>query len=94
MPDQDPLAFLTQQLDAWRRAGTWQPLRVLESESAPESRFVPDGVGQFDHVHVVMVTPWGLLLSLFPKRHADALQFPCRCLFRLVRAWFERVAPP
>ena len=39
MPHQDPLAFLGDQLDAWRKAGTWQPLRVLESESAPESRF-------------------------------------------------------
>src|SRR5580704_19593319 len=39
MPHQDPLAFLEEQLDGWRRAGTWQPLRVLESESAPESRF-------------------------------------------------------
>src|SRR5262249_27424708 len=35
----DPLAFLGEQLDAWRKAGTWQPLRVLESESAPVSRF-------------------------------------------------------
>jgi glycine C-acetyltransferase len=39
MPHPDPLAYLTEQLDAWRKAGTWQPLRVLESESAPESRF-------------------------------------------------------
>jgi glycine C-acetyltransferase len=36
---QDPLQFLGEQLDAWRQAGTWQPLRVLESESVPESRF-------------------------------------------------------
>lgn len=35
----DPLEFLGEQLAAWRRAGTYQPLRVLESESAPESRF-------------------------------------------------------
>jgi len=34
-----PLAYLGEQLSAWRQAGTWQPLRVLESESAPESRF-------------------------------------------------------
>src|SRR2546421_3399903 len=34
-----PLAYLGEQLAAWRRAGTYQPLRVLESESAPESRF-------------------------------------------------------
>jgi glycine C-acetyltransferase len=34
-----PLDFLSEQLAAWRQAGTYQPLRVLESESAPESRF-------------------------------------------------------
>src|SRR5216684_2524753 len=35
----NPLAYLGEQLAAWRQAGTYQPLRVLESESAPESRF-------------------------------------------------------
>src|SRR5690242_7415018 len=35
----DPLAFLAAQLDAWRKAGTYQRLRVLESASAAESRF-------------------------------------------------------
>src|SRR6202789_363866 len=35
----DPLAYLGEQLDAWKRAGTYQRLRVLESESAAESRF-------------------------------------------------------
>src|SRR5882724_10211345 len=35
----NPLAYLGEQLAAWREAGAWQPLRVLESESAPESRF-------------------------------------------------------
>jgi len=34
-----PLAYLGEQLSAWRQAGTWQPLRVLQSESVPESRF-------------------------------------------------------
>jgi glycine C-acetyltransferase len=34
-----PLHFLSEQLAAWRQAGTFQPLRILESESAPESRF-------------------------------------------------------
>src|SRR3954471_16996168 len=34
-----PLDYLGEQLAAWRQAGTWQPLRVLQSESAPESRF-------------------------------------------------------
>jgi glycine C-acetyltransferase len=35
----DPLAYLGEQLEAWKRAGTYQRLRVLESESAAESRF-------------------------------------------------------
>ena len=35
----DPLAYLGAQLDEWRTAGTYQRLRVLESESAAESRF-------------------------------------------------------
>jgi len=35
----DPLAYLGEQLATWRKAGTYQPLRILESESAPESRF-------------------------------------------------------
>jgi glycine C-acetyltransferase len=35
----NPLSYLTDQLDAWRKEGTYQRLRVLESESAAESRF-------------------------------------------------------
>ncbi|MGO4881533.1 MAG: glycine C-acetyltransferase [Bryobacteraceae bacterium] len=35
----DPLAYLGEQLEAWKQAGTYQRLRVLESESAAESRF-------------------------------------------------------
>jgi len=35
----DPLAYLGTQLEAWRKAGTYQRLRVLESASAAESRF-------------------------------------------------------
>ncbi len=35
----DPLAYLGEQLDSWKRAGTYQRLRVLESETAAESRF-------------------------------------------------------
>jgi glycine C-acetyltransferase len=34
----DPLTYLGEQLAAWRKAGAYQPLRVLQSESAPESR--------------------------------------------------------
>jgi glycine C-acetyltransferase len=33
-----PLSFLSEQLDTWRSAGTFQQLRVLESACAPESR--------------------------------------------------------
>jgi glycine C-acetyltransferase len=35
----NPLAFLGDQLDEWRKEGTYQRLRVLQSESAPMSRF-------------------------------------------------------
>jgi glycine C-acetyltransferase len=35
----DPLAYLGEQLEAWKKAGTYQRLRVLQSESAAEARF-------------------------------------------------------
>jgi glycine C-acetyltransferase len=35
----NPLAYLGEQLEAWKQAGTYQRLRVLESESAARSRF-------------------------------------------------------
>jgi glycine C-acetyltransferase len=35
----DPLSYLGEQLEAWKRAGTYQRLRILESESAAEARF-------------------------------------------------------
>ncbi|MBS1854862.1 MAG: glycine C-acetyltransferase [Acidobacteria bacterium] len=35
----NPLAYLHDQLEDWRTQGTYQRLRVLESESAAESRF-------------------------------------------------------
>jgi len=35
----DPLAYLHDQIEAWKSEGTYQRLRVLESESAAESRF-------------------------------------------------------
>jgi glycine C-acetyltransferase len=38
-PRLDPLAYLGDQLADWRRAGTFQRLRILEGASAPESRF-------------------------------------------------------
>src|SRR5580698_6403873 len=34
-----PLAYLSEQLDSWRQAGTYQRLRVLESACEPISRF-------------------------------------------------------
>nr|MDQ2900728.1 aminotransferase class I/II-fold pyridoxal phosphate-dependent enzyme [Acidobacteriota bacterium] len=39
MTTTDPLAYLREQLNDWRKAGTYQRLRVLESGSAAESRF-------------------------------------------------------
>jgi glycine C-acetyltransferase len=35
----NPLAYLTDQIGQWKTAGTYQRLRVLESEAAAESRF-------------------------------------------------------
>ncbi len=35
----NPLSYLTDQLNQWRQEGTYQRLRVLQSESAAESRF-------------------------------------------------------
>src|SRR5579863_1651869 len=34
-----PLSYLHDQLESWKREGTYQRLRILESESAAESRF-------------------------------------------------------
>src|SRR5579872_1863872 len=34
-----PLAYLSEQLESWRQAGTYQRLRVLESACEPISRF-------------------------------------------------------
>ena len=35
----DPLSYLHDQLDQWRREGTYQQLHILQSASAAESRF-------------------------------------------------------
>ena len=35
----DPLGYLTEQLESWRRAGTYQRLRELQSACEPEARF-------------------------------------------------------
>ena len=40
----NPLSYLHDQLESWRKEGTYQRLRVLESECAPESRFDGKGV--------------------------------------------------
>jgi glycine C-acetyltransferase len=39
VPGGNPLAYLGEQLEAWKKGGTYQRLRVLESASAAESRF-------------------------------------------------------
>ena len=39
MMTSNPLAYLHDQLEEWKRAGTYQRLRILESESAAEARF-------------------------------------------------------
>jgi glycine C-acetyltransferase len=35
----NPLSYLGEQLEAWRKAGTYQRLRILESPTAAESKF-------------------------------------------------------
>ena len=35
----DPLAYLGEQLEVWKQAGTYQRLRILQSESAADARF-------------------------------------------------------
>ena len=39
MTTANPLSYLTEQLESWRKAGTYQRLRVLESPCEPMSRF-------------------------------------------------------
>ena len=39
MTTANPLSYLSEQLDAWKKAGTYQHLRVLESPCEPVSRF-------------------------------------------------------
>jgi glycine C-acetyltransferase len=39
MTTANPLAYLSEQLDAWRKAGSYQRLRVLESACDPIARF-------------------------------------------------------
>ena len=39
MTTTNPLSYLSDQLEAWHKAGTYQRLRVLESPCEPVSRF-------------------------------------------------------
>src|SRR5579864_1246835 len=39
MTTANPLSFLSEQLESWRRAGTYQRLRILESPCEPFSKF-------------------------------------------------------
>src|ERR1700758_431353 len=39
MTTANPLGYLSEQLEAWRKAGSYQRLRVLESPCEPVSRF-------------------------------------------------------
>ena len=63
----NPLDYLGAQLAAWRAAGTYQPLRILESESAPESRF--DG-----HEVINLASNNYLGLTTHPKLREAALE--------------------
>ncbi|MBZ5596152.1 MAG: glycine C-acetyltransferase [Acidobacteriia bacterium] len=63
----DPLSYLSAQLEAWRRAGTYQRLRVLESASAAESRF--DG-----HEVINLASNNYLGLTTHPKLMEAALE--------------------
>jgi len=63
----DPLAYLGEQLEAWKQAGTYQRLRVLESESAAEARF--DGK---DVINLASNNYLGL--TTHPKLREAALQ--------------------
>ena len=63
----DPLAYLGEQLEAWKRAGTYQRLRILETESAPEARF--DG-----HDVINLASNNYLGLTTHPKLREAALE--------------------
>jgi len=65
--DNAPLNYLGEQLAAWRAAGTYQALRVLESESAPESCF--DG-----HEVINLASNNYLGLTTHPKLREAAIE--------------------
>ena len=65
----DPLSYLHDQLDEWRREGTYQRLRILQSESAAESRF--------DGKQVINLASNNYLgLTTHPKLRAAAIAAP------------------
>ncbi len=62
-----PLSYLHDQLEQWRAEGTYQRLRILESESAAESRF--------DGKHVINLASNNYLgLTTHPKLREAAIQ--------------------
>lgn len=63
----NPLGYLGEQLEAWRKAGTYQPLRVLQSESAPEACF--DG-----HEVINLASNNYLGLTTHPKLREAAIE--------------------
>ena len=63
----NPLSYLTDQLNAWREAGTFQHIRELESACAP--------VSTFDHKEVINLASNNYLgLTTHPKLVAAALE--------------------
>jgi len=64
---ENPLSYLTEQLDAWRKAGTYQRLRELESACAP--------ISKFDGKEVINLASNNYLgLTTHPKLVAAALE--------------------
>jgi len=63
----DPLSYLGEQLEQWRKEGTYQRLRILQSESAAESRF--------DGKQVINLASNNYLgLTTHPKLREEALE--------------------
>ena len=89
----DPLAYLGEQLEAWKQAGTYQRLRVLESESAAESRFDGKDVINLASNNYLGLTTHPKLREAALERHrahtaSDRARCapspaPCRCTWSL-----------
>ena len=68
----NPLSYLSEQLNQWRQEGTYQRLRVLQSESAAHSRF--------DGKEVINLASNNYLgLTTHPKLREAALEAVRRC---------------